>query len=95
MSFVLPPGLTTVGRGHPLVHALAIAVLAIPVMIATLALTPALVICPFLSAAHRRLVIRLLASLRQWTLTLTTVCGATSSERGGKATDDRNPVRPC
>ena len=95
MSFVLSPGLTTVGRGHPLAVTLAIAMLAIPMVIATLALTPALVICPFLSAAQRRLVIRLLASLRQWTLTLTTVCGAASSERGGKATDDRNSVRSC
>ena len=54
---VLPPGLTLARRGHPL---------AIPIAIATLTL----IICPFLSAAHQRLVIRLLASLRQWTLTL-------------------------
>lgn len=39
-------------------------------VIATLALTPELIICPFLSAAHQRLVISLLASLRQWTLAL-------------------------
>jgi hypothetical protein len=48
-----------------------IAVLAIPIVIATVALTPALIICPFLSAGRQRLVVRLLASLRQWTLTLT------------------------
>jgi hypothetical protein len=39
-------------------------------VIATLALTPALIICPFLSAAHHRLTIRLLARFRQWTLAL-------------------------
>jgi len=57
-------------HGHPLAHALAVTVLAIPVVIATLALTPALIICPFLSARHQRLVIWLLADLRQWTRTL-------------------------
>jgi hypothetical protein len=36
-------------------------------VIATVALVPALVICPFLTAGHRRLAIQLLASLQQWT----------------------------
>ena len=70
MPVVLPPGLTLARRGHPLACALAITVLSIPMVIATLALTPTLIVCPFLSAAHRRLVIWLLASLRQWTLIL-------------------------
>jgi hypothetical protein len=70
MPVVLPPGLT-LARRHPLAHALVIAVLAVPIVIATVALTSALIICPFLSAGHQRLVVRLLASLRQWTLTLT------------------------
>ena len=70
MPVVLPPGLTLARYDHPLAHALMITVLAIPMVIASLALIPALIICPFLSGAHRRLVIWLLASLRQWTLAL-------------------------
>jgi hypothetical protein len=70
MPVVLPPGPILARRGHPLAHALVIAMLAVPIVIATLALTPALIICPFLSSARQRLAIRLLASLRQWTLTL-------------------------
>jgi hypothetical protein len=65
MSLVLPPGLTP-GGGHSLARALTAAVLAMPLVIATVALVPALVICPFLIAAHRRLALRLLASLQQW-----------------------------
>jgi hypothetical protein len=71
MPAVLPPGLNLARRGQPLAHALAIAVLAVPLVIATVALIPALVICPFLTAAHRQQVTRLLASLRQWTAALT------------------------
>ena len=66
MSLVLPPALTPVG-GPPLARALTTAVLAIPMVIATVALVPALVICPFLTAGHRRLALRLLASLQRWT----------------------------
>jgi len=41
MPVALPPASLTLARhGHPLAHALAITVLAIPVVIATLALTP-------------------------------------------------------
>lgn len=72
MPVVLPPGLPLARRcGQPLAHALAITVLAIPLVIATLALVPALIICPFLTAAHRHQVTGLLASLQQWTLALT------------------------
>lgn len=70
MPVVLPPGLALARRGRPLAHALVIAALAIPIVIATLALTPALIICPFLSAGRQRLVVRLLASLQQWTFTV-------------------------
>lgn len=70
MPVVMPPGLSPARLGHLLTCALAITMLAIPMVIATLALTPALIICPFLSPAHRHLVIWLLASLRQWTLVL-------------------------
>ena len=70
MPVVLPPGLTLARCGQPLAHAVEIAVLALPMVIATLALIPALIICPFLSAAHRDLVIGLLGGLRQWTLAL-------------------------
>jgi hypothetical protein len=68
---VLPPGLILARRGQPLAHALTIAVLAVPLVIVTVALIPAFVICPFLTAAHRQQVTGLLASLRQWTAVIT------------------------
>jgi hypothetical protein len=40
-------------------------------VIVTVALVPAFVICPFLTAAHRQQVTGLLAGLRQWTAALT------------------------
>jgi hypothetical protein len=58
-------------QSQPLAHVLVVTVLAVPLVIATVALTPALAICPFLGADRQRLVIRLLASLRQWTAALT------------------------
>jgi hypothetical protein len=58
------------GRGQPLARALAVTVLAVPIVIAAVALTPALVICPFLPAAYRQQVPVLLASLQQWTASL-------------------------
>jgi hypothetical protein len=71
MPAVLPPGLTLARRGQSAAHALTIAVLAVPLVIVTVALIPAFVICPFLTAAHRQHVTGLLASLRQWTAALT------------------------
>jgi hypothetical protein len=44
--------------------------LVVPLVIATVAAIPALVLCPFLTTAHRRLVVQILAGLRQWTGTL-------------------------
>ena len=75
MPVVLPPGLTLARCGQPLAHAVEIAVLALPMVIATLALIPALIICPFLSAAHRDLVIGLL-----WR-----ACGSGRSRSSGRA----------
>jgi hypothetical protein len=43
-----------------------VAVLMVPFAIVTLALVPAMVVCPFLPDRHQRFVLRLLASLRQW-----------------------------
>jgi hypothetical protein len=51
--------------------------------IATVALVPALVICPFLTAAHRRLALRLLASLQQWTNALASPIHASHSGPAG------------
>jgi hypothetical protein len=48
---------------------------------AIVALIPALVIWPFLSADRQRLMIRLLASLRQWTAVLTMASAAPPAER--------------
>jgi hypothetical protein len=65
--------LSGLGLARPcqgLAHVLAVTVLALPLVIATVALIPALVICPFLGAGRQRMVIRLLASLRQWTAAL-------------------------
>jgi hypothetical protein len=70
MPAVLPPGLTVVGRGQPLARALAVTVLALPLVIATVALVPALIICPFLPAAYRQQVPVLLDSLHHWAASL-------------------------
>lgn len=70
MPAVLPPGLMA-RQGQPLAKVLTVTLLAVPLVIATVALIPALAICPFLGADRRRLVIGLLASLRQWTVVLT------------------------
>jgi hypothetical protein len=51
-------------------HVLAVTVLALPLLISTMALIPAFVICPFLGAGRQRMVIRPLASLRQWAAAL-------------------------
>ncbi len=74
MPALTPPGLTLARCGSVLVAAVAIVTLALPMIIATVALAPALAICPFLSAAHRRFVTSLLGSLQQWALALTTAC---------------------
>jgi hypothetical protein len=71
MPAAFPPGLTMARQGQSLAHILAVTVLAVPLVIAAVALIPALAICPFLGADRQRLVIRLLASLRQWTAVLT------------------------
>jgi hypothetical protein len=70
MPVVLPPGLTAADCGLPLARVLAVTVLAAPLVIVTVALTPALIICPFLTAAYRQEVAMLLASLQQWTASL-------------------------
>jgi hypothetical protein len=61
-------------QGQPLAHVLAVTVLAVPLVLVTVALIPALAICPFLGVGRQRLVIRLLASLLQWTAALTGPC---------------------
>ena len=66
--------------GQSLARVLAVTVLAVPLLIATAALIPALVICPFLGAGRQRLIIQLLVSLRQWTAVLTTASPATPVE---------------
>ena len=71
MPAAFPPGLTMARQGQSLAHVLAVTVLAVPLVIAAVALIPALAICPFLGADRQRLVIRLLAGLRQWTAVLT------------------------
>jgi hypothetical protein len=68
-------------QGQALAYVLAAAVLALPLVIVTVALIPALAICPFLGAGRQRLVIRLMASLRQWTAALT---GQGPSTPGGQ-----------
>ena len=70
MSAALPPGLITARHGQPLARAAAVALLAVPMVIVTVGLVPAFVICPFLGAGRQRLVTRLLADLGQWTAVL-------------------------
>jgi hypothetical protein len=66
-AFTPLPG-RSAGRPGAVPEALTAAVLTIPMLIAVLALTPVLLAGPFLSPAHRRFVLRLLDSLRQWSL---------------------------
>ena len=44
----------------------AVAVRTLPLVLAVAALTPALILCPFLGAPHRRWVLNLLALVRVW-----------------------------
>jgi hypothetical protein len=71
MPAAFPPGLTMARQGQSLARVLVVTVLAVPLVIAIVALIPALAICPFLGTDRQRLVIRVLASLRQWTAVLT------------------------
>ncbi len=70
MPAVLPPGLSLARRGQPLTRALTTAVLAIPLVLATVASIPALVICPFLGTSRQDMVDRLLGRLQEWTAVL-------------------------
>jgi hypothetical protein len=71
MPPVLPPGLISVGRGQPVARVLAVTVLTVPLVIVSVALIPAFMICPFLGIGRQRLVIHLLTGLCQWTVALT------------------------
>jgi hypothetical protein len=46
--------------------AVVVAVLIAPFTVVTLALVPAMIVCPFLPDRYQRFVLRLLVSLRQW-----------------------------
>ena len=70
MPAVLPPGLSLARRGQPLARALTTAVLAIPLVIVTVAFIPAFVICPFLGTGRQDMADRLLARLQEWTAVL-------------------------
>ncbi len=66
-----PPTLDAAHRLPLWSLALMIAVLTVPLLIATLALVLALLITPLLSTRHQRIALRLLAGLRQWSMTIT------------------------
>lgn len=66
MFAFLPKGHGISGRHSPWSVALAV-VLIVPIVIITLALIPAIAVCPFASSRHQRIVERLLVGLRQWT----------------------------
>lgn len=88
MLAVLPTGLTVADRGRPLVRALTVTVLAVPLVIATAALAPALAISPLLPAAYRQQVPVLLASLQQWTASLARPghrCSCSDPSQAGRA----------
>jgi hypothetical protein len=70
MPAVLPPGLSLARRGQPLARALTTAVLAIPLVLVTVAFIPAFVICPFLGTSRQDMVDRVLARLQEWTAVL-------------------------
>ena len=71
MPSVLPPGLILARRGQPLARVLTTAVLAIPLVLATVASIPAIAICPFLGTSRQDMADRLLARLQEWTAVLT------------------------
>lgn len=71
MLAFLPPTPDAARQAPPWSLALMIAVLTAPLVIATLALVPALLITPLLSTRHQRIALRLLAGLRQWSMTIT------------------------
>jgi len=66
MLLFLSPISDAVRRRSPWALALTIAVLTVPLVIVILALAPALMLGPLLPERHQRLVLRLLASLREW-----------------------------
>ncbi len=64
---VIPlPGQSSSRSRSSLAEVAAVAARGIPLVIVAVALVPAFIVCPFLSSAHRRFVLHLLASLRQW-----------------------------
>lgn len=70
----MPPSCRQLQQGAPqfaVGRALTLAALIIPLLIVITALVPALMICPFLSPRHQRLVLRLLAGLCQWVSVIT------------------------
>jgi len=79
MLAFLPPTPDAARRASPWSLALITAVLTVPLVIAILALAPALLVCPFLPTRHQRLALRLLAGLREWSITITDAVGRDSS----------------
>ena len=66
----LPSTAEVARRWSPWSIPLVTAVATLPLVIATLALVPALLVCPFLPMRHQRLALRLLALLRKWSNTI-------------------------
>lgn len=54
----------------------------LPLLLATTALNPALLLCPFLSERHRRFLLSLLAVLSRWSRAIMLPCDEGSRSRG-------------
>jgi hypothetical protein len=66
MSYLLSSGLRALRGGSPLARASIAAVLVVPMLVVTLALTPPIMICSFLQERHQQHVRLVLESLRLW-----------------------------
>lgn len=66
MSYLLPGGFRALRGRSPLARALIAAVLVVPMLVVTLALTPPMMICSFLQERHQQHVRLVLESLRLW-----------------------------
>jgi len=82
MPAVLPPGLSLARRGQPLARVLTATVLAIPLVLATVASIPAIAICPFLGTSRQNVADRLLARLQEWTAVLARPCHPCPCQEG-------------
>jgi hypothetical protein len=67
----------------------ALAVHTLPLLLITAALTPALILCPFLGAPHRRWLLNLLALMRDWAATPGGTATRGAADKPGRSPDEQ------